>query len=321
VIFDKTGTLTNGRLSLARVEPLAGHRRARCIALATALEAGSAHPVAQALQREIAPALVAEGIVAVPGNGVEGIVEGRPHRFGRPEWVGALHRQPLPAVAEAVAADAIAVALGDDAGWIALFTFSDGIRPGAAALVAELLEMGIGVSLLSGDRTATVAHVARAIGIAEFRGDARPAAKLEEVAALQRGGAVVAMVGDGINDAPSLARADVSLSFGSAATLTQWTADVILADDDPCGVAESIARARKTLRVIRQNLTWAFGYNLVAVPLAATGQLTPLEAAIGMSVSSLLVVANALRLTRVPARGDAPVCSPALRATESVQSR
>ena len=302
VVFDKTGTLTKGRLSLSGVEPLAGHSRTQCVALAAALEAGSAHPIAEALQRELAPARVADGIVAVPGNGVEAIVGGRPHRFGRPEWVGALHGQPVPALADAVAADAIAVALGNDTGWIAWFTFADDLRPGAATLVGELREMGLAVSLLSGDRTATVAHVAQAIGIADFRGDARPAAKLETIASLQRAGAVVAMVGDGINDAPSLARADVSLSFGSAATLTQWTADVILADDDLRGVVDSISRSRKTLRVIRQNLCWAFGYNVVAIPLAATGHLTPLAAAIGMSFSSLLVVANALRLARVAPR-------------------
>ena len=305
IVFDKTGTLTQGRLSLSRVEPAAGHHRARCIAIATALETGSGHPIARALQLENAPALVAEGIVALAGNGVEGIVEGRPHRFGRPEWVGALHRKPVPAFVETVAADSIVVALGDDAGWIAWFTFADDIRPGAVELVAELQEMGIGVSMLSGDRTPTVAHVAHSIGIGEFRGDAQPAAKLAEVASLQRAGAVVAMVGDGVNDAPSLARADVSLSFGSAATLTQWTADIVLAGDDLRGVVVSIAQARRMVRVIRQNLAWAFAYNVVAIPLAATGQLTPLAAAIGMSLSSLLVVANALRLARVAVRRDA----------------
>jgi Cu2+-exporting ATPase len=322
VVFDKTGTLTNGQLSLQGVEPLAGHHRARCVAVATALEAGSAHPIAEVLRRESAEALqqrmanalqhetaariveespiavCGEGIVAVPGSGVEGIVDGRPHRFGRPEWVRALHRQPVPALAQTVPADSISVALADDNGWIAWFTFGDAVRPGAAELVAELRRMGIGVSLSSGDRSETVAHVAQTIGIDDFRGDAQPAAKLEHVASLQREGAVVAMVGDGINDAPSLARADVSLSFGSASTLAQWTADVVLANDDLRGVAESIAGARRTLRVIRQNLAWAFAYNTVAIPLAATGHVTPLAAAVGMSLSSLLVVANALRLAR-----------------------
>jgi Cu2+-exporting ATPase len=158
--------------------------------------------------------------------------------------------------------------------------------------------MGMGVSLLSGDRSETVRHVAEAVGIAKYGGDAQPEEKRAHIAALQRNGAIVAMVGDGINDAPSLAQANVSLSFGSAATLTQWTADVILLDDDLTRIADAIARARQTLRVIRQNLAWAFGYNVVAIPLAATGHLTPFAAALGMSVSSLLVVANALCLLR-----------------------
>jgi Cu2+-exporting ATPase len=197
-----------------------------------------------------------------------------------------------------MSADAISVALADDDGWIAWFAFSDAVRPGAAELVAQLRGMHIGVSLSSGDRAETVAHVAQTIGITDFRGDAQPSAKLEHVASLQRQGAVVAMVGDGINDAPSLAGADVSLSFGTASTLAQWTADVVLVNDDLRGVAQSIAGARRTLRVIRQNLAWAFAYNLVAIPLAASGQLTPLAAALGMSLSSLFVVANALRLAR-----------------------
>jgi len=306
VVLDKTGTLTKGRLSLTGIEPLAGDHPARCIAIAAALEEGSTHPIAQALQCAGAPAAIAHDIVAVPGSGVEGIVEGRRCRFGRPEWVAALHGQPAPALAHAVAADAIAVALADESGWLASIAFADAIRPGAGELVGALAAMGISVSLVSGDRSATVEHVARSVGIAKFRGNALPEDKLAEIAALQRAGAVVAMVGDGINDAPGLAHADVSLSFGSAATLTQWTADVIVADDEPLRVAEAIARARQTSRVIRQNLAWAFGYNLVAIPLAATGQLTPLAAALGMSVSSLLVVANALRLARVEGRKSVP---------------
>ena len=321
VVFDKTGTLTKGQLSLASVDLLAGHDRSRCVAIAAALESGSMHPIADALQREMAEArqrpmaetlheqsgapivpksaiVLCDGIVAVPGSGVEATVDGRVHRFGRPEWVGALHREAMPAPARAMSADAISVALADDDGWIAWFAFSDAVRPGAAELVAQLRGMHIGVSLSSGDRAETVAHVAQTIGITDFRGDAQPSAKLEHVASLQRQGAVVAMVGDGINDAPSLAGADVSLSFGTASTLAQWTADVVLVNDDLRGVAQSIAGARRTLRVIRQNLAWAFAYNLVAIPLAASGQLTPLTAALGMSLSSLFVVANALRLAR-----------------------
>ena len=298
VVLDKTGTLTTGRLQLAEVQPLHGNDRTVCVAIATALEQGSEHPIARALRSrppELA-ALAARDVVASPGNGIEGVIEGRRYRLGRPDWVAALHGLPLEA--HAVASDAIAVALGDETGGLALLSFSDTLRPGAKALVGRLQEMGIDVSLLSGDRDETVRNVAQAVGIANYRGKARPDDKRAHIAEMQRDGAIVAMVGDGVNDAPSLAQANVSLSLGSAATLTQWTADVVVLGDDLPRIAEAIARARQAFRIIRQNLVWAFGYNLVAIPLAATGHLTPLVAALGMSASSLLVVANALRLLR-----------------------
>src|SRR5450631_34533 len=299
LILDKTGTLTTGHLQLTEVEPLDGTARATCFAIAATLEQGSEHPIARAL-RMAAPSapnvLAAHDVVALPGSGVEGVIEGRRYRLGRPEWVAALHGRPLAAAA--VASDAIAVALGDEAGWVASLSFSDTLRPGAQALVARLQEMGIDVSLLSGDRDETVRQIAQIVGIVDYRGNAGPEDKRARIAELQRDGAIVAMVGDGVNDAPSLAQANVSLSLGSAATLTQWTADVVVLGDDLPRIAEAIARARQAFRVIRQNLVWAFGYNLVAIPLAATGHLTPLAAALGMSVSSLLVVGNALRLLR-----------------------
>ncbi|HEX9277102.1 MAG TPA: heavy metal translocating P-type ATPase [Casimicrobiaceae bacterium] len=296
VVLDKTGTLTTGRVQLIRVEPLAGYGRAACVALAAALEQGSEHPIARALRAAAAGEVDARDVAATPGSGVEGTINGRRYRLGRSEWVAGLHGQALPATA--VAADAIAVALGNESGWLASFSFGDTLRPGARSLVADLRGMGIVVSLLSGDRIATVRHVAQAVGIDEYCGDARPEDKRTLIAELQDKGAVVAMVGDGINDAPSLAQANVSLALGSAATLAQWTADVVVLGDDLPRIGEAIARARWTFRVIRQNLAWAFVYNLIAIPLAATGYLTPLAAALGMSASSLLVVANALRLLR-----------------------
>jgi Cu2+-exporting ATPase len=306
VVFDKTGTLTSGCVQLTGVEALAGYKRAACVALAAALEQGSEHPIARALRAAAPAAVHVRNIVVTPGSGVEGTIAGRRHRLGRPDWVAALHGQPLPTLAGAVTTDATAVALADDAGWLAWFTFGDALRPGARSLITTLKKMGIAVSLLSGDRVATVRCVAQAVGIGEYRGDARPDDKRGRIAELQRGGAIVAMIGDGINDAPSLALANVSLSFGSAATLTQWTADVVVLGDDLAQVAEAIIRARRTFRVIRQNLAWAFVYNLVAIPLAATGHLSPFAAALGMSLSSLLVVANALRLLRGNRADDAP---------------
>jgi Cu2+-exporting ATPase len=152
-----------------------------------------------------------------------------------------------------------------------------------------------------------VAHVAAAVGIVDCHGEVSPDAKRAFVEARQREGAVVAMIGDGINDAPSLAQADVSLSLGSASALAQWSADIVVLGDDMMRIAEAVDHARRTFRVIRQNLAWALVYNLIAIPLAAAGELTPLTAALGMSLSSILVVANALRLTRIrrPLRGRA----------------
>jgi P-type Cu2+ transporter len=308
IVFDKTGTLTSGYLQLTGVKALAGYKRAACVALAAALEQGSQHPIARALRAAVPAAVHVRNIVVTPGSGVEGTIAGRRHRLGRADWVAALHGQPLPTSAGAVTTDATeatTVALANETGWLAWFTFGDALRPGARSLITTLQDTGIAVSLLSGDRAATVRCVAQAVGIVEYRGDARPDDKRARIAELQRGGAIVAMIGDGINDAPGLALANVSLSFGSAATLTQWTADVVVLGDDLRQVAEAIIRARRTFRVIRQNLAWAFAYNLVAIPLAATGQLSPLAAALGMSLSSLLVVANALRLLRGERADDA----------------
>jgi Cu2+-exporting ATPase len=299
VVIDKTGTLTSGTFHLIAAEPLSDLDCEACLSIAAALEQGSIHPVATALRSAGTPTAMAGDVIAVPGQGVAGTIAGQRYRCGRPAWVGALHGLPLPPVANALASDAIPVALADESGWIAWFTFGDSLRPGAAELVGTLCAMGIAVSLVSGDRRATVEHVARSVGIDAWEADAAPETKRAFVAARQREKSVVAMIGDGINDAPSLAQADVSLSLGSASALTQWTADIVVLGQDLRAVGVAFQAARRSFRVIRQNLTWAFIYNAVAIPLAATGHLTPLAAALGMSASSILVVANAWRLTRL----------------------
>ncbi len=305
VVFDKTGTLTTGRVQLMSATALGNESVARCQALAAALEQGSPHPVAVALRARAAPSDVARDVEGVVGCGVEGTIGGRRYRVGRPGWVGALHGAALPAAAATVAADAMPVALADESGWLAWFVFGDAVRPSAAPAVAALREMGVALSLVSGDRPETVAEVARALGIDDFLGGATPEDKRAFIACRQGEGAVVAMVGDGINDAPALAQADVSLSLGSAAALTQWTAAVVVLGDDLARVTGAVGIARRAYRIMRENLAWAFAYNIVAIPLAATGHLTPLAAAIGMSASSLLVVGNAMRLLRA-GPGNAP---------------
>jgi Cu2+-exporting ATPase len=188
------------------------------------------------------------------------------------------------------------VALGNEHGWLALLTFSETLRPDARRLVAALQARGAQVCLLSGDRSARVARLAGALGIAVARAEAAPEDKLAYVRQLQRQGAVVVMIGDGVNDAPVLAQAQVSFALASGADLAHGHADAVLMGSRLGPVLSAVETAGRTMRIVRQNLLWAAVYNVVALPLAALGYLTPLGAAVGMSLSSLLVVGNALRL-------------------------
>ena len=298
VVLDKTGTLTTGDLRVTGVTCLFETGSDRCMVIAAALEHGSSHPIARALAQDHAGDVQARDIAVVAGCGVEGSVDGVRYRFGRPEWVAGFCAAAMPEP-DAPPAGETLVTLADATRWIASVRFGDRLRPSAASLVTALRTAGLDVTMLSGDREATVAHVARAAGIDAWRAEARPEDKRSHIAALQARGAVVAMVGDGVNDAPSLAQADVSLTLGSAAALTQWTADAVVLGDDLAHVAFAFHAARRTFRVIRQNVGWALAYNLVAIPLAASGRLSPLAAAAGMSISSLIVAGNAWRLTRL----------------------
>jgi Cu2+-exporting ATPase len=301
VVLDKTGTLTEGRPGLTDVALFRGTTRERALALAAALEAPSEHPLAGALRAAAQglPRAEATGVVVEPGRGLEGTVDGVPLRLGRASFVAALSGGTRADAMPGGPTDSHVV-LGDAQGPLAVFALGDRFRPGAQGLVAELRALGITPVLLSGDRQAAVAATAAALGIADARGDTLPEDKREAIAALQAGGAVVAMVGDGINDAPALAQAQVSASLGSATPLAQWTADIVILADDLGRLTATIRHARRTLGIVRQNLLWAFAYNAVAIPAAALGYVTPLVAAIGMSASSLLVVANALRVARLP---------------------
>jgi Cu2+-exporting ATPase len=298
LVIDKTGTLTSGCVRLTSVEPNGRFDRDEALSIAASLEQGSTHPIATAVLRAGARSTRADDVIAVPGQGVEGVIEGRRYRFGRPAWVGGLHDSPPPR-GDGEATTDIRVALGDASGWLAWFSFGDALREGAAELILTARAMGIAVSLVSGDRRETVDHMARLAGITRCVSDAAPEDKRTFIAERQREGHVVAMIGDGINDAPSLAQADVSLALVNAAALTQWTADIVVASEDLNDVGLALTAARRTFGVIRQNLAWALAYNAIAIPLAATGYLHPLAAALGMSASSILVVANAWRLSRL----------------------
>ena len=295
VIFDKTGTLTEGRLRLESVQLLGDRDRGSCLRLAAALEQASEHPIAHALCASVDSPAAASDIVATPGLGVEGSVDGQRYRIGVAAYVSELQGQ---ARNQPVAAGDYpdGVVLGDAQGLLAHFSFVDRLRARAAESVAQLQGLGLEVELLSGDRLETVQAVAQELGIARYSARCQPQDKLARINELQRQGAVVAMVGDGVNDAPVLAAAQVSLAMGSGTQLAHASADMVLLSEQLPHLAAAVRTSRRTLRVIRQNLGWALVYNLVAVPLAAGGWVAPWMAAIGMSSSSLVVVLNALRL-------------------------
>jgi len=297
IVFDKTGTLTYGRPQLLTVEPLRSSDRQRCLELAAALERGSEHPIGRALTAAAGGSLRATDIQNTPGKGVEGSIEGIRYRLGKADFVGDLSGA---VISSPNAADPTStwVALGDEWGPLAWLQLSDTLRPQAGEAVAALRALGLEVLLFSGDQSGVVEHIARELGITQAAGGLLPAQKLERIQALQRQGAVVAMVGDGVNDAPVLAAAQVSLAMGSGTAVAQITADMMLLSENLNIVPQGVTVARRTLGIIRENLAWAIAYNLVALPLAAAGWILPWMAALGMSLSSLLVVANALRLKR-----------------------
>lgn len=294
VVFDKTGTLTHGRLQLREVVPQGRLGREQALAIAAALERGSEHPVAKVLLEAAVPATACE-LRAVAGQGMEGVVDGRRYRIGRPAFVRELGG--APGGPEPARPGASVVALGDETGPLALFVLADRVRAEARDTIEGLRGLGLEVQLLSGDQPGAVEAVARDLGVDEARGGLLPQDKLAHIKALQGRGAVVAMVGDGVNDAPVLAGAQVSLAMGGGTQLAHASADMVLLSEHLPHLVDGVRMARHTLRVIRQNLAWAVAYNLVALPLAAAGMVAPWMAAIGMSASSLIVVLNAVRLS------------------------
>jgi Cu2+-exporting ATPase len=296
VVFDKTGTLTYGHPGMARTVTFGGTRPTMALQLAAALEAGSAHPLAQAIRDAAGPAALAAGMLhQVVGQGVEGEIGGRRYRLGNAAFVAGIAGSDVPC---GQPGGGTAVWLGSVAGWMARFDVVDEVRPEAHAVVAGLRAAGKSVVLLSGDDDAAAQDVAARLGIAHALGRQLPEDKLAVVRSLQAAGAVVAMVGDGINDAAVLSGADVSFAMGQGAQLAQLHADCVLLGEGLRPLAAALATAEATLRVIRQNLGWAMLYNLVAIPAAACGLLNPWLSGAGMAASSALVVLNALRLRR-----------------------
>ena len=298
-VFDKTGTLTTGRMRLLDVLPLGELDRDQCLTLAAAIEQTSEHPIATALRGacERSGRFDIGAVENEPGSGMSAVYNARRYRVGRPEYVAALHGAPLPAAARSSAerGDTV-IALGDESGWLALFSLADQIRDEAAGLVAALHKAGRHVTLLTGDARPAAQRVAQALAIETVEAAMSPQAKHDFVRRIQAEGGVVAMVGDGVNDAPVLAQAQVSIAMGGGSQLARTQADLILLSENLDHLQRGYVVARRSLRVIRQNLVWSFIYNFVALPLAMIGLVTPWMAGIGMSGSSLLVVLNSLRL-------------------------
>jgi Cu2+-exporting ATPase len=289
-MFDKTGTLTIGRPRITSVFVLdACFTEKDCRMHAAALEHASTHPLAQAfaLPGEL-PDVSDEEIVV--GQGVRGVIDGREWRIGNASFVGG-----------GVATDdseATHVFLGVDGNAVAWFELEDELRHDARETVDALRGLGLRAALVSGDNHVTVANTAAELGIETLHAECSPEQKLRIIEEAQNAGERVVMIGDGINDAPVLAGADTSIAPAHGALLAQTSADVIMLGDSLQPVVTAVEMARKTMRIVRQNLAWAIGYNALALPLAAAGFVPPWAAAIGMSASSLIVVLNALRLNR-----------------------
>lgn len=306
VIFDKTGTLTLGQPRITTVEPLGDLDVQQALGIAAALEAVSEHPIARAFS--IAhPAGTATAVRVSPGLGIEGLVVGQRWRLGRPDWAAAL----CAAGAPVTAGGETAVCLAGEAGVVAIFRLSDPLRPGSSHALTCLRQLGLETEIASGDTADVVGPIAAAAGIDSWRAGMTPEDKLALLHERQAAGGPVAMVGDGVNDAPVLAGADVSVAMGRGSALAQTSADLVLLGESLQPLADGISHARRTLGIVRQNLAWAAVYNLTVLPLAAGGWITPWMAAIGMSASSLLVVLNALRLARPP-RGIRSAGAPAV---------
>ncbi|HUU72484.1 MAG TPA: heavy metal translocating P-type ATPase [Burkholderiales bacterium] len=292
-VIDKTGTLTAGKPVVTSVTAL-GLPRKEALALASTLEQGSEHPVAIAMREAAGSAISAQQVRNVPGAGVEGVVDGRVLRIGSERFAAELARNSSTQGVQAQ------IWLADQDRMLAGFDLQDRLRPDAGDFIAALRAQGAEVILLSGDHESVVRDTAKALSVTTWRGEMSPKGKLDYVKALQAQGAVVAMIGDGVNDAPVLAQAQIAIALMSGAALAQGAADMVLLTGRLSDLSRLVDYSRRTMRIVKQNLGWAIGYNMLAIPLAMAGYVTPWMAAIGMSASSLLVVGNALRLTRQP---------------------
>ncbi len=306
VVLDKTGTVTSGEMALVDVVIVPGEDRSTALRLVGALEDGSEHPIARAIataaREELGGLPPVEGFANREGLGVEGIVEGHAVVVGRPallaDWGLSLDDTLSGALERAQASGRTAVVAAWDGRARALLIVSDTIKPSSAEAIRRLMELGLRPVLLTGDNAATARAVAAEVGIDEVIAEVLPGEKADVVRRLQSEGRVVAMVGDGVNDAPALAQADLGLAIGTGTDVAIEASDLTLVSGDLRAAGDAIRLSRRTLGTIKGNLFWAFAYNVAALPLAALGYLNPLVAGVAMALSSVFVVSNSLRLRR-----------------------
>ena len=295
IVFDKTGTLTKGRLALESVQIFSKLEKQKILNIAAALELGSEHPVAKVflLEAEKSNIPKADKIEAISGQGVTGLVDGVQYRLGCAAYV---HAAGLNIVNKSL--HATEIYLADDKEVLAAFFLSDELREEAKESIQALKAMGKKVWLVSGDNETAVTYVANELGIENTRHSMKPKDKLTVIHELQNQGEIVAMIGDGVNDAPVLAAAQVSIAMGGGTQLAQASADMVLLSEHLPHLVDATNMAQRSVNIVHQNLAWALLYNVLALPLASMGYIAPWMAAIGMSASSLVVVLNALRLNK-----------------------
>ena len=292
IVMDKTGTLTTGNISLVGVQPLAELGEDECLAIARALEAYSEHPIARAFRSQGAEdaVLPASEVTPVIGHGIQGRIAGKHYRIGSARWLALADEQE--------ATQGLAIYLADETGPLARFTLADTVRADAGALIQAFKAAGLQTTILTGDSSPQADAVARELGVDELVKGVTPDGKLAYLKAREAAGDISIMVGDGINDAPVLAGAHASFAMAGGTDLAKNSADAILLADDLSRLLTARALALRTRRIIQENFAWSIGYNLLVLPLAASGWLPPYLAAAGMSLSSLIVVTNSMRLNR-----------------------